>query len=180
MTARDQGRLRNVPGPKPKKPRKPPPYGKNKMFFYDGHLYRRLKTDKGKNILWAWDVQNEKRVIFTYSDYKRKHKKAYSTSDVCAILDRARDKIYKLIAEGHIPEPVRIGERTNDITSRARYWWSEEDIFNIQQYWVERIKAGGRNIYVPTREEIMVLLRDDLSTIYRKDEDGEFVPVFQA
>lgn len=157
-------------------------YGSKKMFFYNGKLYRKLKKDKGNNMIFAWDYKNNSRVVFDYADWKRNCKKAFSTNEACEILDRHRTKIYLWLRAGLVREPICIGpgERTHEITNRHRYWWSEEDLMAVHDFMVERIKAGGNFNTFPSKEEIRQKISDDETVIYTKTKDGKYVVTYRA
>lgn len=157
-------------------------YGDKRIFYYNNKLYRKLRQDKGHNLVWAWDYEQKKRVIFSYEDYEKYRRKAFSTPEACELLCRHKTKLFKYIKDGDVQPPKYIGdsERRNDILNRTRYYWSEDDLMKVVDFLIERMKTTGKNVYIPSKAEIKAKINDDPSIVFKKTKEGKYVPTWRA
>ena len=127
----------------------------------------------------AWDIIEQKRVMLPWTEWKRRKKKAFITSQVARLLGRHHIRVRLWLTEGKIPKPFSIEsidgiERKFGVTN-VNYLWSEEDIYRAQEY----MESTGQKS-APSRAEVQAKINDDKLIQFIQDEDGEFIPVWRA
>lgn len=153
-------------------------------FYYKGDLHKRIRINRGADIIIAWSYPKGQAVMHQYSDVRKNGEKAYSTREVCGYINRKRGTVDKAINEGMIPAPQMtygIDENRNGYA----YYWNEKDIMNLHDYLltVHRGRPRKDGLVVPgnlpSKAELRALLRQS-TVFYVQTEDGTFVPTWKA
>jgi hypothetical protein len=160
-----------------------------KYFFLDGKLYKKLRQDRARDVLWAWDFEEEKTVVMILSDAKRKMENAYDTLEVSQLVNRSRSSVLIALMDSKIAKPKMINIKSYP-NSWGKQWgqykWSKEDILGLHEHLLNvgagRPRKDG-TLYsgtrLPTRGELLAMLRNQ-PAFYMKTSDGEMVPVWSA
>lgn len=127
----------------------------------------------------AWDIMDQKRVALPWTEWKRRRKKAFVTSQVAEMLGRFHVRVRLWITHGKIPAPIRLAdydgiERKLGVT-KVNYLWTEEDIYRARDY----MESTGRKD-VPSRAQVQAMINDDALVQFIQDENGEFIPLWRA
>jgi hypothetical protein len=153
-------------------------------FFLDGKLYKKLRINRPADMIEVWCYPEERRVVLTYSEVRRRYQPAFSTAQVAEMIGR-NDKIVERIARsGNIEEPTMAYSLTKKMY-RSSYKWSETDIMNLHAYLLTvhrgRPRLDGRITpqAMPTAKELRALIRQE-HVLYVRNDDGEFVPSWRA
>jgi hypothetical protein len=160
-----------------------------KYFFLDGKLYKKIRQDRSRDILWAWDFGQEKTVAMILSDAKRKMKNAYDTVEVSQLINRSRSSVLIALMQSKIAKPKMVNIKSYP-NARGKQWgqykWSTENILDFHEYLLNvgagRPRKDGtlyRGARLPTRGELLAMLRNQ-PMFYMKTSDGEMVPVWSA
>ena len=159
--------------------------GKFPLYFYlNGNLHRRLHINIGEDIIEAWCYPLAKRVAYTYSDTRSRYAKAYTTKEVCAMLNRSHDRMRHAIMDGYV-EPPQFVYTLTPARHMTKYLWDDEHIMKARDFFASqhpgRRRKDGRITPkpIPTRRELRAMLRQE-QTVYVKNEAGEFVPAWKA
>ena len=93
------------------RPRKKP----LRYFYLDGQmvpggpvnplLHKKLHINRGEDIITAWCYPTEQRVAYTYSDVKRRAKPAFTTPEVCKMVNRKWRAVNRAFNSGNIKVP---------------------------------------------------------------------------
>jgi len=163
---------------RPAKGRKSPRY-----FFLNGLLHKVLFISRPQDLVWCWSYSEAKRVQYAWSYVKKHYKRAYSTREVAAMVNRDPRTISNYWAK----RDIRVPQHTYGLTSTRRthaYKWDEKDIMELHEYLltvnIGRPRADGlpRIKPMPTKAELLALIRHDMIS-YFKDADGEFKPMWK-
>lgn len=166
---------------KRKRKRRNPPL---RYFYLNGDLHRTLHISRGEDILTAWNYPQHKRAGYSYTDVRRRAEKAYTTKEVCQLLNRGRDSIAHAIMRGDITPP-QITYGLSEHKKRHKYMWSEKDILEAHAYFRQQHKGPPRKDglitvqSMPTETELRAMMRQEV-VMYQKQEDGTFVPTWRA
>jgi len=153
-----------------------------RYFFLNQQLHKRLNSNRGKDLLTAWNYPERKKVSYSYTDVVRRHKKAFSTGEVANLLNRSVLTIERAIMRGDIARPqytYRMGG-----TKTYKFYWQEEDIMAAHEYLasvhIGRPRNDGEitNNSLPTPRELRALINDE-DVLYIKQGDT-FVPTWRA
>lgn len=155
----------------------------NKLFFINNKLCRVIASNRGMNIVYLFNITDQKEQTMLLSDFKKHRKRAYTVRKACQLLGRTKMQVYRYVANGMVKPPVGIlpgGERV--FTKKAYY--SEDDIFEIRNVMSTihrgRPRKDGKivNNNVLTEKELRAKMGDAIM-LYTKTEDGRFIPVWQ-
>lgn len=158
--------------------------GSLKYFYYEGTLYEKIQINRPANLVYAKNVQTGEMFSLTYTDYRRKRSKAFSTKEAARILNRDPGRLYTYINLKRIEPPQRTSPDMS-FNKTGAYYWSEDDILNLHEYLITvgaaRITQHGlvvppRNL--PSRAEVKALMGRG-TVLYVKTESGEFVPTWK-
>jgi hypothetical protein len=160
--------------------------GVSPLYFYYGdppQLHKRLHVDRGADLVTCWNFPEHKTVAYSWSEVRRLSTRAYSTGEVCKLLNRSRLTILRAIYAGNIRTPYRpytLDERK----VQGNHRWSEKDIMDARDYFstvhIGFPRKDGRITTrpIPTKVELRAMLSQGI-TMYVRTSDGEFVPVFK-
>lgn len=163
-------------------PRKPNwPY-----FFLNGQLHKRLKQNKARNLMLAWNYPEECRKQYLYSEVMKSRQHAYTTAEVCRMFNRSSKYFNNLIMWRQLPrpasnyatprqpgEPSRVGER---------FYHSEDDLRLYREFFADQHigrprRDGWKQSYAPADWELRQML-ENRRKVYTMDDDGQLVPVW--
>jgi hypothetical protein len=159
--------------------------GRLNYFFLDGNLHYNLKITRATDTILTWCYPLRKRMIYNYSDVLRRHKPAFSTREVSEMIERHRDRIEIAIQSGGIKTPQYTYSLSGGEKKLYRYMWSDENIMELHDYFLNvhrgRPRADGKVTpgNMPSKAELRAKIASD-EVLYRKDEDGNLVPVWRA
>jgi hypothetical protein len=152
-----------------------------KIFFINNKLVRFLSVNRGSNIVYLYNITDQKEQTMLYSDFKKHRKRAYTVIDTARLLNRSANQIRMHISDGNIKPPTGIlpgGERSH---TRKSYY-SEDEIFEIREFLctvhIGRPRKDGRvSNNVLTEQELRAKMGDAL-ILYTRTKDGDFIPVW--
>jgi hypothetical protein len=147
-------------------------------FFWNDKPYKVIRQSKRQNIMEALDLENNKRVMLPWAHWKRHHERAYLTSKVAEILERHNIRVRLWLTHEKIPRPYSLAEMDGierDFGStRVNYLWKEKDILQARDY----MESTGRECL--SRSQVLAKLNSDRLVQYVQDDNGEFVPIWNA
>ena len=152
-----------------------------KIFFINNKLVRLMNVNRGHNIVYIFNITDQKEQTMLYSDFKKHRKRAYTLIDSARLLNRSANQIRVYIRDGAIKAPLGIlpnGERSY---TRKSYY-SEDDIFEIRNFLsnihIGRPRYDGKiSNNMLTEQELRAKMGDALM-LYTRTKDGEFIPVW--
>lgn len=154
-----------------------------RYFFLEGDLHQQLRVHRGKDLLVAWNYPQSKKVTYNYTDVQRRKKKAFTTVEAAALINRKRVIVQRAIDHGHIPQPQY--SYSLETRRKKEYWWSEKDILGLLDFFAGKSKGrprrdGELNTWddLPTPRELRALINDE-DVLYVKRGD-QFIPTYRA
>lgn len=152
------------------------------IFFLNNELVRYITSNRGQNIVYLFNLTQDKSQTMLLSDFKKHRKRAYTVVNTARLLNRGPAQIYRYINDGIIPPPV--GSKPGGERSFTRLsYYSEDHIFEIREAMSTiprgRPRKDGKivNNSVLTEQELRAKMGDAL-LLYTRTKDGEFVPVW--
>lgn len=158
-------------------------YRKLRYFYLNDDLHRSLFISQARDEMVAWNYPQKKRVVYTYSDVRRRKEPAFTTQEVCKLLNRQRDTVEKAMLRGEFPTPQH-AYKLDENMRKTSYQWSQTDVLNAQAYFLTVHYGRPRNdglitpYPIPTVRELKALMRQE-EILYVRDGD-EFKPVWAA
>jgi len=153
------------------------------LFFLDKKLYRMVTSNRGSNIVYLYNLTDQKDQTMLLSDFKKHRKRAYTVVNTARLLDRSTMQLYRYIDRGLIPPPMGISANGERIFTKKSYY-SEDDVFTIRKAMSTlhrgRPRKDGRitNNHVLTEQELRAKMGDALM-LYTRTKDGRYIPVWQ-
>lgn len=140
---------------------------------------------RGRDIIIAWNYPQHKEVKYLYSDWVRRQGKAYSTTEVGAIIGRDRGRVNHYVQRGELPAPAATYSLT-DKPSVPRYYFSEKQVLEVHEFFcgvqngrpTKDFRENANQTLTP-RSEVQRILAGD-KVLYKKDSKGHLVPVWKA
>lgn len=154
---------------------------KTRFYFLNGDLFKVVRVDRSANTCYLYNLQTKENKMFLYSDFKKFRKNAYKMNRVSKLLNRHPDRIRKAIWEEKVSKPLLIKSGP----SGGRYWFTEDDIRGLRDYFatVHRGRPRKDGVIVthnvPAKDELEALLGNK-QMLYVKNKNGDFVPVWKA
>lgn len=154
------------------------------FFFYKGELHKRLRINRSADIVIAWSYPQGHAVKHIYSDVRKNGQKAFTTGQVCKMINRKHRTLKNIIDDGMIPAPAMsygIDENRNPYG----YYWREEDVMNLHEYLLTVHHGRPRKdgyvfpMMMPSRAELRAIIRQG-TVLYVRTDDGEFIPTWEA
>jgi hypothetical protein len=153
-----------------------------RYLFLNGELHKVVQINRPADEITMWSYPSERRVTYTYSDVKRKMEKAFTLTEVAAMLNRNKVTITRAIAAGEIATP----QHTYGLETRKmfQYMMNEEAIMEMhallqtKHNGPPRKDGGITPLKTPTAREVRAMIRNN-AVYYVKTESG-FVPTWQA
>lgn len=152
------------------------------IFFVNDTLVRLISSNRGANIVYLFDIVNQKEIVMLYEDYKKHRKRAYLIKDACALLGRTHSQFQLYAKQGLIKPPVAATAGGIPVF-KTRSYYSEDDIFKIREAMSTVHKGRPRkdgkitNNNVLTEQELRAKMGDALM-LYTRTKDGEYIPVW--
>jgi hypothetical protein len=151
------------------------------IFFVDEKLVRFVNSNRGANIVYLYDIVNEKEITMLLSDFKKHRKRAYLVSHTAKLLGRTHMQLNKYVRQGLINPPVGAVAGGKNVFRKKAYY-SEDYIFTIREIMSTihrgRPRKDGRiSNSVLTEQELRAKMGDALM-LYTRTKDGEFIPVW--
>lgn len=154
-----------------------------RYLFLNGDLHKVLFINRPKDEIKLWNYPKELRVVATYSDVKKRMGKAFTTTEVCAMLMRHKVTVERAILKGELARPQHTyALETGKI---FKYMWSEKDIMDAHEYYSNKPwsgkRAGDGSVTpknLPTARELRAIIRHD-TILYAKTDDG-YIPTWEA
>lgn len=161
-----------------KKPRKKP----LNYFFYRGDLHKKIHIHRPNDTITAWNYPKGIMQQYVYSDVRKNGEQAFSTNQVCDLINRKERILNKYINEGMIRRP----QITYSLENRNEhaYYWSEKDIMDLhaflstQHYGRPRKDGKITPKDMPSASELRAMIRQG-TVLYVKVGD-EFIPTWRA
>lgn len=154
---------------------------KRKYFFINNHLYRLVKANRSTNMVYAFDIEKKEITKYTYSDYKKFKKRAFTIKDVSILIRRHPDRIRKAFNEGMVKKPMLA-----DLNGRnGIYYFSEENIYDLRNHFATVHMGKKRKDgmitpkSLPSVQELDALL-GKTEMLYIRTQEGNFVPVWKT
>jgi len=153
-----------------------------KLYYFNGHLYRVIKHNRGEGVVYATDVYNsEEQVLLSYVEFKNKAYNAYTLAGAAKLLNRAKRTIEMLVKAGYVSSVDRVPMGPG----RHYYALSREAVLDVHK--VLSMRTGHRprkdgSVLVkglPSREELMTEMKNEI-TLYARNKDGDFVRIWEA
>lgn len=151
------------------------------IFFLNKDLFRYITSNRGQNIVYLYNITQDKPQSMLLSDFKKHRKRAYTVVDTARLLDRGPAQIYRYINEGLISPPMGVQPNGERMFTKKSYY-SEDDIFEIREAMSKihhgRPRKDGKICNnVLTEQELRAKMGDALM-LYTRTKDGEFIPVW--
>lgn len=154
-----------------------------RYFFLNDELHKKLYINRGKDLINAWNYPQAKRMTYIYSDVIRRSQKAFTTAEVCKMVNRRRTTIENALTRGMIEQPQHTYglDENRNVYQRM---WSEKDIMALLEYLstVHRGRPRKDGIVVPqalpTPRELRAMIHDE-AILYVKSGD-KFIPSWRA
>lgn len=152
------------------------------IFFLEDKLIRYISSNRGQNIVYLYNVTDDKPQSMLLSDFKKHRKRAYTVINTARLLNRGPAQIYRYINDGLIKPPTgNLPDGERRFTKLSYY--SEDDVFEIREAMSTihrgRPRKDGRvsNNGVLTEQELRAKMGDALM-LYTRTKDGDFIPVW--
>jgi hypothetical protein len=165
--------------PRKRSPSKP----KLRYFYLNGELHKVLSINRAQDLVTAWIFNQEKRVVYVWSDVRKRLGKAFTMTQVSRMIGRHRVIIENYILDGKIRPPQRI--YTLDGTKNpGKYMFSESDVYELHDYLLTvhigrpRKDGGVTPSRMPSKAELKAMIRHD-TVMYLRQADGTFTPVWK-
>lgn len=167
-----------------------PRKGKFPRYFYlnvndrGPLLHRREHINIGEDIIEAWCYPLAKRVAYTYSDTRERYERAFTTPEVCTMLNRGHDHMRHAIMYGNVEAP-QFTYTMNAKRFKLKHMWHESDIMKARDFFASQHSGRPRKDgkvspkAIPTRRELRAMIRQE-QVLYVKNDKGEFVPTWKA
>lgn len=154
-----------------------------RYFFYRGDLHKKQQINRGADIITAWNYPKATLERYIYSDVRKNGEKAFTTKQVCAMVQRGRTAVESAITDGMVPRP-QFTYGMDENRNMYAYYWSEKDILALHDYFKSlhhgrpRIDGEVTPKQLPSAAELRSLIRQ--GTVFYVKRGDEFVPTWQA
>lgn len=154
------------------------------FFFLNGKLHKKLRIVRPEDKIETWCYPDERRVVYTYSDVRKRYEPAYSTKQVAEMIGRNNKVVERHVRDGAI-EPPAIAYSLDKEMRMISFKWCEKDIMALHAYLLTvhrgRPRADGRITpnKMPTARELRALIRQE-HVLYVRNDEGNFVPTWRA
>ena len=154
-----------------------------KYFYLNSDLHRILRIVRPSDLVECWNYREEKRVMYVWSDTRKRLGKAFTLQDVSKMIGRHRVQLEHYILDGNIRTPQRIYSLDGN-KRPGKYLLSEQDVLELHDYLltvhIGRPRKDGRITpgKTPTKAELRAMMKHELIT-YVKTSDNEFRPMWK-
>jgi len=152
-------------------------------FYLNDLLHKRLHINRGADVITTWCYPLHKRVVYTYSDVKINKQPAFTTKEVCEMVNRGRLTLENAIHNGNIEAP-QYTYGLDENKNKFKYMWSEKNIMELHAYLSSVHRGRPRKDgmvtpqKLPTARELRAMIRQE-TVFYVRDESGEFRPTWR-
>lgn len=154
-----------------------------RYFYLNGELHRSLKITRAADTIKTYNFAKGQTQTYVYSDVRKMHHKAFTTTEVAAMVNRSWRRIMGFIADGEIraPQHVYVPDNPDRV---VKYMWSEKDIMDLHAYLLTIHRGRPRKDgeitpgRTPTATELRAMIRQE-AILYVKRGD-EFIPTWRA
>jgi len=153
-------------------------------FYLNGNLHRSLHINRSSDVITAWSYPERKRIGYTYSDVRRRMAPAFTTTEVCKLVNRTKVILELAILNGHIESP-QFTYGLNEVKRKYKYMWTEQDIMALHAYLstVHRGRPRKDGLVTPKKmpnaRELRAMIRQQPIMGYL-DGEGNFRPTWLA
>jgi hypothetical protein len=153
-------------------------------FYINEQVHRRLRINRGQDIVVTWNYPEGKKITYNYTDTLRRFKPCFGTQAVAKMVMRKRLVIDIALRDGMIERP----QRTYSLDESRKplfYMWSEKDILDLLAYLSTVHRGRPRKdgqitpAYLPTPREVKAMINGEGETLWVKQGDN-FVPTWRA
>lgn len=154
-----------------------------RYFFYRGNLCKKIHISRADDVITAWNYRAGKAEKYIYSDVRRNGEQAFSTKQVAKMIHRHDATISQVLNSGKVQMPQRT-YTLDEYRKPYAYYWSEQDIFNLWEYFktvhIGRPRHDGRITpgNLPSAAELRAMIRQ--GTVFYVKVGDEFIPTFDA
>jgi hypothetical protein len=155
---------------------------KLRFFYIDGKLHKIVHINRSLDIATAYSYPDKDYRQYPWVWLKKNHKKAYGMQDVANFVQRDRRWIQRCMLDGKIRKPQKAVSLINE--TRYTYYFSEDDILEIQDYFAHQHIGYPRKDGLitpqatPSRTDLRAMMNAD-TMFYVQGPDGGFKPVWR-
>lgn len=152
-------------------------------FFLNGDLHRRIHINRPGDSITTWNYPQARLITYVYSDVRRMAERAFTTQQVCDMINRGWRSVIQVVLD----EEIRTPQHTYTIDEKRhkyKYMWNEENIMELHAYFASVHRGRPRKdglitpAPMPSARELRAMIRQE-SILYVKQGD-EFVPTWKA
>jgi hypothetical protein len=154
-----------------------------RYFYLNGKLHKLLRVQRARDEAFAWCYEEHAIRLYQWSDLQKRAVRGYKFGQAAKILNRTTRTLRYWIEKGYISEPDQVYCIENGKPG-ARIW-SEDDIYKMREITANIHRGRPRSDGLITahdamaENELYAKLKHDI-TLYAKNKDGEFVPLYAA
>jgi hypothetical protein len=155
-----------------------------RYFYLNGDLHKKLKITRHDDIIKAFNYRKGMVETYLYSHVKRYKEPAFTSVQVAKMLNRKRQTVLLLIMWGDFPPPQKAYPIGDPSYPRSPYYWSEQDIMDLHDYFSTRHSGHPRNDGgitpkpMPSKRELRAMIHDE--EIFYVRVGDEYVPTWKA
>jgi hypothetical protein len=152
-----------------------------RYFFLNGELHKKVRINRGADLLVAYNYTRHKQARYTYTDTLRHHERAFTTKEVAWMLNRERKVLNDAIQKSMIRMPAY---SYSEAGNKASYFWREKDIMEVHAYLATihrgRPRKDGETTPqdMPTPRELKALIHNEEVLAIKKGDT--YVPRWRA
>lgn len=156
---------------------------KLKYFFLNGELHRKLFVDRGRDTIQAWNYPQGKTMTYVYTDVLRRKERAFTTTEVCKLVNRSKVTVENALINDAIEKP-QFTYGLNEQRKLFQYMWRKEDVMALHEYLASlhrgRPRKDGKtaNNNLPTPRELRAMMNEE-EPLYVRQGD-EFIPTWRV
>jgi hypothetical protein len=155
-----------------------------RYFFLNGDLHKVLEMNRGKDLIRAWNYKQEKVMVYNYTDTLRYHEPAFTTAQVCEIINRTRITLWRAMESGMIEKPQHV-YTIDERRKMVKFMWHEKDILALLDALASVSRGRPRfdgsktpSNDLPTPREVRAIIRHDGATL--DSVRGNYTPAWKA
>lgn len=154
----------------------------NKFFYLNGELHKILRLLRPSDYVEAWNYSQHRTFGYVWSDVQKRMERAFSLSQVCAMVGRHRVQLEKYMLSGQVRTPQRIYPLGSP-DKPGKHFFSESDVLELHDFFLTvhrgRPRKDGKITpgKMPTRAELRAIMKHDLITYVQVGD--EFKPLWK-
>lgn len=149
--------------------------GMVRWFFWNDELHRTTFVDRPKNLVYAWNYPQRKKVQFVYSHIRVHNEKAWTNKEVARLLGRSTKTLQRAVYDGAVKKPYKTYSLDGDPNYFGRQFWQSKDVYEVHSWLIEKERSRQD---LPTRLELAAKMEEGVSYLIQ-DKDGKSVRVFK-